>query len=377
MNLKFDRSHKNIAFFYVAETQHQNLGDVVINRNLVQLAGEFGQVHIFEGKMPRAFLNAIGADNHKCFSSIIDFSFFIISMGIQRLLPWKHLKLYFLLNPGGFSGGLTLLGFGRQICILVLYAVLKILGIRIVRLGASMGPFSPMRAKIERLKALFIHTNSVRDSISLTYMRSIGIDRIQHFPDLAFLLLPNNSSPATSRTTNDSQYVAFSFRRYPKSANCDDRTYLTIEKVAQTLQQNTPTQYLFTSQVEFDVDWNANLAARLSSKGYTSNVVSSRSEQSLMSVYRECVSVFSNRLHVLLFAMRQGALAFAVIDTTLNQKILGIYSDLGLQDFIVDINCEQPLLLNSHNRDPSFLHEIFNEQRQTLINRFETLVELD
>nr|MCU0537984.1 hypothetical protein [Hydrococcus sp. Prado102] len=50
--------------------------------------------------------------------------------------------------------------------------------------------------------------------------------------------------------------------------------------------------------------------------------------------------IFSNRLHVLMFAMRCDSIPIAVIDAAKEEKIVGIFSDAGLKRLILDIDKE-------------------------------------
>jgi polysaccharide pyruvyl transferase WcaK-like protein len=55
-------------------------------------------------------------------------------------------------------------------------------------------------------------------------------------------------------------------------------------------------------------------------------------------LYSQVSFVFSNRLHVLLFALANGAIPFAIIDIKKNTKITGLFEDAGLKSLIININ---------------------------------------
>jgi polysaccharide pyruvyl transferase WcaK-like protein len=62
--------------------------------------------------------------------------------------------------------------------------------------------------------------------------------------------------------------------------------------------------------------------------------------QYMYDLYSGASMVFSNRLHVLMFAMRCDSIPIAVIDAAKEEKIVGIFSDAGLKRLILDIDKE-------------------------------------
>lgn len=332
-----EKEAKNpVEFFFNARTQHQNLGDLVINREMLAVAAKCGPIHLYTGGMPETFIEGMKADRYDVSRSLGAFSSKLLRSAIRRIISKSSPRVYFLLNPGGFSGGLSPRSVPRQIAVLAQYALLSVLGVRLIRLGASFGPFSPGRMLLEKLKHRLIFHNTGRDQLSVMYARRFGLMSFTHFPDFAFMLPAPDTEVDTSRQA-EAPFVVASFRSEPGKGSYDEAVENALLAMITKLVSRQGGKVVFATQVSFDHARNAALRAKLEQAGFSVESSEARSERDLLGLYRQASHVLSNRLHVLLFALRQGTPAYAVVDQKLNSKIIGIYTDLGLSDLIVDV----------------------------------------
>lgn len=323
-------------FFFCAKTQYQNLGDVIINREVLRLLEGYGDIHLDEGGMPRAYLDKLCAIKiARRYSFQFGFMAQLLLLAIKRLFNPRLPRIYYVLNPGGFTGmgADNWKAVAKQFTLIFIYMILFALGVRIIRLGASYDNLSPLKVWLERIKSNFMYANTLRDQEALHYASQIGLKKICFFPDMAFMLQPNRTQ-LTVHPANQAPYVVLSMRSGEKDQSYDQK----LTKALQVLfADDGAVCKVFTSQVFFDINWNATLAGSLNVDG-VKVVLDYNDEDQLFPIYREAVAVYSNRLHVLLFAMRQGVPAYPVVDLEKNVKITGIYQDLGLGSMLININ---------------------------------------
>ena len=170
----------------------------------------FGRFCIDVRGVPAWYRAAIGVAPVEAETSSWSFSLRLLGAALRRRIGGDAGQVYLILNPGGFQGGLTLFGAARLTAIVAAFAVLRVIGVRICRFGASIGPFAPLRARLEACKTWFMYAPTVRDSLSLAYATSIGMRGVRYFPDLAFAM-----HPVIANTTDrelPARYVVFSFR---------------------------------------------------------------------------------------------------------------------------------------------------------------------
>jgi polysaccharide pyruvyl transferase WcaK-like protein len=317
----------NVEFYFNAKTKHTNLGDIIINRQLLGLLHEQGVVVVHPGAMPPAFLEQIEIEKYATEASQGAFFRRMISSSLRARA--KGGRVYYVLNPGGFTGGLTFKDAVSQTFNILAFLVLNVLGIRIVRLGASIGPFSRNRALFETTKSKFVDFIGARDSESQRYAKTIGIKNLKYFPDLAFTMSPLQAAPARE------QKAVVSIRSRNVTPDYDQVIKRQIASVLDTVDPTRKLEVLIAAQVDADLRYLDDLAATLSQARQTTVLRNRLSEQEALELYAASQVVVSNRLHVLLLALRQGTPAFAAIDPKADSKVAGIYADIGFGDLIV------------------------------------------
>ena len=318
------------VFFVSAKTQHQNLGDAIITRELLRLASGHGTVELNLGGMPKAFLDSIEAQHYRCHGSGAGFVAALIGAAFKRLLSRSAPKVYYLLNPGGFGGGMSAAAVPRHLALVLVYALLRAMGVRLMRVGCSLGPFSRGRIAVERMKLAFQHMPSARDSLSIAYARTNGLGQLGYFPDLALLLAEAREAAAPTPR------VVLSFRAEPKVPGYDDAVTAALSHHLAD-PRFAPCQRVMASQVSFDLPRSRELQQVFGADAGGAVLAPEADFDGVCRLYASAQAVFSNRLHVLLFALRQGVPTYAVIDPAVNPKIAGIFADLGLQGHVIDI----------------------------------------
>ncbi len=327
----------NALYFFSAKTQHQNLGDGIISRELLRLLRSHGQVQLLDGGMPPEFLALIEADRVTRHASTGSYVGAIVRSALRQRFQAGAPRVYYALNPGGFNGGVTWGDLPRQFALILTYVALWALGVRLIRLGQSVGPFLGARLPIERVKSRFIHAATARDPLSLRYAAESGLGPMRYFPDLALMLEPR----ATRTALPARPYVVASFRSSPKRAGYDDGIERLLRQALGAGGVGAGLDRLFASQVTFDRARSRQLAERLSDLPGETRIDESTGFDEVLALYRDAEAVFSNRLHVVLLAMRVGTPAYAIVDHGANAKVIGILEDLGFREMVIDLDAPQ------------------------------------
>lgn len=303
------------VFFYSARTQASNAGDALINRELLRLLRARGEIRAISGGMPPSFLGEmglaaeemIGETNADLFKALFR----------QALRGGR--KLYLVLTPGDIFGGASKDGIARG----VVFPALRALGVRIIRIGASIGKFTPLRAKTEAWLSRCSYFLGLRDAISIAAAKSYGMKNVGAFPDLAFML---DYFPRRARAV---QTVALCLRDDHSDAAGLQSLMASIDSL---LAADGDLQVVCVVQVERDASFMRTLTERYPS--HRARFVQESRIDALLSIYDDVDIVVTNRLHSMLMAVSRGALPVALLDPEANRKIVGIMSDAGWTQFI-------------------------------------------
>lgn len=322
---------QSVHFFLSAHTQFENLGDLLINRELYAILRQRGALSICVAGVPERFRRGLSLRDGEAVSSTLRHVVSMLLVGLLSRVSGSAPQVFLVLKPGGLGGECSLFGSFGEAARLLLFACARICGIKILRLGVSIGPYGPRRLFFERLKHRLIAYCGVRDSLSASYCMDSGIGVVDRFPDLAFSI----ALPRMVRMSNEQRHVIVSFRL--------DSTYKEgcfHEEIAAVLDAFDPERNFAVRpvvQVEFDLDGMSEMAISLRAAGrQVMPVCRIEDIASAVSIYSAAEIVFTNRLHVLLLALRSGTPAHAVIDPEKNRKILGLLRDEGLADLVLE-----------------------------------------
>ncbi|MEQ9667106.1 polysaccharide pyruvyl transferase family protein [Coleofasciculus sp. G2-EDA-02] len=334
--------------FYRAYTQYENLGDIIIHKTLIRRLRNYGSLIIDDIGVPDWYCQELGLESEERASQYgyngtqeEDFWRFMLLVNLKSIIKLNFKKMYFVLSPGNDA-----MGWGRwKSAKRVLYSFwLATLEVRIVRFGVSIGPFTRQRELVEKLSSKFMYFYSVRDSISRNYAKSIGINNVYLFPDLAWLM-EKPASHNLIRNSGEEDYVIFSFRSLPISKkDLTKSDFSTPESLCSVLDEivklvcgQWSKKLIISYQVTRDHDFCKELADRYTNLADVVFIEKQIDSQSMYDLYSRALMVFSNRLHVLMFAMACGSLPVAVVDAAVQHKVTGIFSDVGLMQLVIDI----------------------------------------
>lgn len=310
------------------DTQFENAGDALIIRELVKLSAPHAKTIVFLSNAPPEFTSLVAPKDGVTNGTISErggaaaLVFFLLK---KRLMG---ARCYYFLIPGGLNGEKSLRGFLAGVVSTAILAALSVAGVKVCQVGVSLERIGPRHAKLLRWRSRFMHRFLVRDPISFSYGRRLGVEVQDTIPDLAFNLPRSESAGALD--------IAFSFRT-DKDPSSEQPFRDLVELV--TTRAGPSVTFRFIAQVARDAKFMEDLAnsTRLRFPGRVYFTDCHRSIDDAFFEYRKCRSVVSNRLHALLLGIHAGATPVAVINSELDQKISGLFSEIDLAEQIVHL----------------------------------------
>lgn len=303
---------KNKIFLW-PKTQYENYGDLVINKILIDELRKHGHLHVSSKDIPLEFFKGLDVkENEK-----ISVSGLKLVVRMIYLSLFKKENIYFFTKPGDWYQNDNIKSILNLTLQTLVYALLFLSGVKICKFGGSIGKFGKITGKLESIKHEFYFLDMLRDSNSFISAKKLGFNNISQSTDLAFILecVENN------RKHEDRNCLGYSFRKFTiSSQNCKTKKIVSDLKEEYSLEPF----YQVTRDLEF--------ISEICNDETVSNVEE-------ISYYQKYDVVVSNRLHVLLFAMSQGAIPIPVLSND-NNKIRYIFKDMGFEDFVYDIDSE-------------------------------------
>ena len=343
--------------FCGAHTQFNNLGDLIINRILLEKLGRYGTVVIRDEGIPAWYYGQLGLTTQQRASDYKwKFNYLILFAALRSRFSSKRRRVYLVETPGHRYGEMTRKWLKPFSLALLHYFIFRLAGVRICALGVSIGPFDKTLEIIEWCRNRLLFFYSVRDSLSATYAKQIGINRAARFPDLAWLLETHAANPdrqtdtrsgaqANKSSLRKDDYVIFSFRAQTHNLadssthpqEYQQQLFRSLDAIASLVSQTWSKKLIISYQVEMDQPFCQQLAERYAASHQAIFVKEQVDLDSMREIYGNAFIVFSNRLHVLMLAMALGAIPIAVVDTANHSKITGIFQDADLHRLVVDV----------------------------------------
>jgi len=321
------------SFFFSLKTQFDNVGDALINRELISSVSDYGAVYVDISRSPQEFVDTVGV--------LSGYNINIINgrFGTLRL----YLKIFcekmfgndvfYFLNPGGLGGVKSL----RKNLISLFYNLLlmsvRLIGGKVCLIGVSYKQMSMLDLFFLKIRALLLSWHYVRDSNSYSYLQRNKIKVSGILPDLSFFLYKKKLDQFPAKNPD---VLSLSFRFDADEGVSYD---LLRDCLAAYLINCSFSEIRFVSQVKRDSVLMSALCDELS--GILSVKCSffdvSSSINDCFRVYSGCDLLLSNRLHALLMAGYVGVKPIAVVSVGKNSKISAMFADLNMSKFVIDL----------------------------------------
>jgi polysaccharide pyruvyl transferase WcaK-like protein len=173
----------------------------------------------------------------------------------------------------------------------------------------------------------------------MMYARKIGVQRIDFFPDMIWLLPVPILSDALPGSARKEAVLSF---RHDVRTDCKPEGYVSclltiLDQLVDYLIRDAGFTVRIAYQVDEDQSFSLFLWERYRNQYEFLSSPEPITQKTIGEVYSAAGLVFSNRLHVLLLGVLHGCIPFAVIDADEQQKISGMFNDMLLNHLIVDV----------------------------------------
>ena len=331
--------------FYNPTTQYENTGDLLINKTLLSYLKKHGKIIVDDNNKPKRFVDELLDDEDLRLSSITksdSLNYLVKYLMLNLIRSKKDTFRYFVVFvPGHFAkkGIANAIG---SIKTLIKLVALKVLGCRLIRIGISVGKYDKINAFIEALITRCYHSYAVRDQDSIINAKKYSFKTPQYFPDFAW---GYNHTITNSRYDyypfDNKKIIVMSFRANEVGLELENKFFQELlESLTTLLDSNIFREHkiVFCYQVDSDRSANLDLCNALSLKFNSIEFFDSKLYlENAFHLYSSAEIVITNRLHVLLLAIKGGTLSFPLIDEKVNGKIYNIMRDNDLLNLVLNI----------------------------------------
>lgn len=339
--------HRVPITFLSPKTQFENVGDALINRELIRLISTQSDVVVDLSRCPPQFRKNLILDND--INILYCFGFWPLFFTAFSSFAAGRTRYYFL-SPGGYVGDRKGLAYLSGLLNTSVLLLMRILGMRICHVGVSYERLGKGQASLLRLRNRLLHRHVVRDHDSLIYAQSLGMVVDGEMLDLAFGAALDQAAAATGDRS-----IAISARA-DQDPDAEAQLVELIQQMDARLSSNIP--FRFICQVQRDERLLKTLSSLVVNRPVSfANV--HENIQECFSAYDGCSYVLSNRLHALLMGGLRGAKPIGLLKKQYNEKIYGVFSSVDLAKNVVTLGPETskivvPLIQNDHGEHLDF-----------------------
>lgn len=349
---------------YIVATQYDNMGDLLINKCLIDELAEYGEVYLDTKNVPESFKAVLL--EHKNARELSEVSTLSLKGKGLLLLPfYRNFKFdYMFKSPGPFGGSVT---FGQKVkasLFQFIFSVMKQRGTKSYLIGNDFVLASDFDKKIVRKYGKVLDGLYVRSKENVTLLKGLGVPDADYSPDLCFMMKADASAAQKQR-------VGISFR------DMGDATNQKIKKAVKLYidyfsSKNVPIEIFY--QVERDKQFNLELFNE-----FRNDLVTFREKVLAWEerdYYLDKGVLISNRLHVLLLGQIYESLPVALLYGQANtKKIKDLYDTVGMPDFVFSDVTTADLDKIYDNRDilRARIKEVNNKQKSIFKSHLEKI----
>jgi hypothetical protein len=299
------RMHRDI--FVPARGQYDNIGDILLRRQLLDWLRASGPLHVYVGEAPDGYADGLGlTDDDVQYRSFRRWYAAALGRAARG-------RASYVFKPGEIQ--LTLVGMKEHIVMLPVLALVRARKGRVARVGVGSRNFAPLPRALMGPSIALSNLSLWRDAATAGYLKQGSI-----MPDLAFA--------SVSDVTDDPRDVLVVSMRsdldYPSDA--------WLAGVC-TVAADNGLKIWCVTQVLRDDDKCGRLALDLDARVLRWNGTGhDEQEKRLRALYRRAAMAVSDRLHVLVGALTEGAVPAALLVDARSDKIARHFAAAGLHD---------------------------------------------
>ncbi|MDJ0338187.1 hypothetical protein [Cryobacterium sp. PH31-O1] len=280
--------------FVPARGQYDNIGDILLRRQLLDWLRASGPLHVYVGEAPDGYADGLGLGpddvQYRSFRRWY----------LAALASAAHGRASYVFKPGEIQ--LTLIGMKEHLAMLPVLALVRARHGRVARVGVGSRNFAPLPRALMGPSIALSNVSLWRDAATAGYLRQGSI-----MPDLAFASVGSNQTrDAPEEQGRDVLVVSMR----------SDLDYPSLAWLAgvRAVAADNGLEIWCVTQVLRDDDKCGQLATDLGGQALRWNGTGhDEQEQRLRALYRRAALAVSDRLHVLVGALTEGAVPAALL----------------------------------------------------------------
>ncbi|MFH8252107.1 glycosyltransferase [Microbacterium sp. B2969] len=266
--------------------QYDNIGDIILRRQLLKWLEPLGRLHVFVGNAPAGYAESLVGEDHVVYRSFAAWYRAALADAVRG-------KAAYVFKPGEIQ--ITFAGLKEHLSMLPLLVALKLRRKPVIRVGAGSRGFEPIPKLLMQPSLAMTDLVTWRDARTADFLGGTVM------PDLAF-----GEGEAEPRGKDERPVLVVSMR--------SDRPLPSDEwfGAVRSFAQQRDLEIVSVVQVERDAERSRLLAERLGGRYHAwSGDDHEGHEQQLRELYRKTTLAVSDRLHVLITAVTEGAAPIA------------------------------------------------------------------
>lgn len=359
---------KKRIFYYNGNTQFENTGDLLINKTLLDIISSNGIIVINDEKLPLNYKNELltGLDNIIKFSDSDNQLSFNkhIYLSLFKNFIFRKKEIFILENPGHHFSKLLKPGKFEFKDFLKRY-LFKKLNCNVLKIGVTLGPYSDSMSVYYAKTSKYYHSIFIRDFKTLELTNKFNFKNITYMPDLAWAFNNEKYQSISKINIPNSKYIVISFRDAMEGSARDAEYFVQLERSLEKIFETyIGYKFVLSYQVVFDKKVCEDIFVHFKDSYDVTFIDECLNISDAMYLYSNSEMVISNRLHVLLLAIKSKTLAIALSDVKKHNKLVSMYHDENVKECFLDIY-DSNFIIN--------LQTTIN-MRQILLEKFDLII---
>lgn len=318
-----------MKIYFLVVTQHDNLGDLLINKMLIDELAKYGSVYVDAIGLPTEFKNELFSENR-----VFDFQEYyngsIKRIPGQRLLP-KIVKDFdcFFKSPGpSGSGNYSFKSLIKRMVTIFQYKFFNNKGLKMNLIGNDVNVKlnDKFDVKIAKYSASLFDNYLVRSHENVKILNTLGIKNVSYIPDVAFLYKPNLFK-------EEKKVIGISLRDLSDNLNTDSIVEYLKTMIPFFVEKNYKINFFY--QVNSDKEFNQFLYEKFKSNDIVFLEECLKYDE--IENYNKFKFLITNRLHVMILGMLHNVVPLLILNNhTKTNKINRIIKDFELESLMVN-----------------------------------------
>lgn len=218
--------------------------------------------------------------------------------------------------------------------------LLAYLGCRFLRIGVTLGPYSDEMFAYQAKVSKLYHTILARDHKTMDELEKFNFHNFDYIPDLAWAYSRDLSSNGHQHLFDSfsKKFAVLSFRDCIEGSVRDSDYFSSMLKsLKKVFSHFKDYKFVLTYQVEYDKAVCEEIQREFASLYDIEFHDGLLSVEEAFHIYSNAEFVLSNRMHVLMLAVKANTLPIALTNTSEHFKLVSIFKDENMEDCLFDI----------------------------------------